>query len=90
LANRRLTKATTIKMAEDAIERRVDRYLHLVIGLVRATASKQSGIIAELTRLIDENQVKMIGPIRPELLSGYSDKRSCDMLRKKISYFPSQ
>jgi predicted nucleic acid-binding protein len=57
---------------------------------LRGASLKQSSIVEQLTRLIDENQVKLIGPIRQELLSGYSDKRSYDKLRKKISFFPNE
>jgi hypothetical protein len=57
---------------------------------LRGAPSKQTGVVEKLIRLIDENQVKLIGPIRQELLSGYSDKRSYDKLKKKISYFPNE
>ena len=57
---------------------------------LRGPNSKQTEIVEKLTRLIDENQVRIIGPIRQELLSGYSCKRSYDKLRKKISYFPNE
>jgi hypothetical protein len=57
---------------------------------LRGATPKQSDIVGQLTRLIDENQVKVIGPIRQELLSGYSDKRSYDKLRRKMSYFPNE
>lgn len=57
---------------------------------LRGATPKQSDIVEQLTRLIDENQVKVIGPIRQELLSGYSDKRSYDKLRRKMSYFPNE
>ena len=57
---------------------------------LRGAVSKQMDILEKLTRLIDENRVKIIGPIRQELLSGYSNKRSYDRLRKKISYFPNE
>lgn len=57
---------------------------------LRGATPKQTDITEKLTRLIDENQVKIIGIIRQELLSGYSDKRSYDKLRKKISYFPNE
>jgi hypothetical protein len=57
---------------------------------LRGPPSKQTEIVDQLTRLIDENQVRLIGPIRQELLSGYSDKRTYDKLRKKIGYFPNE
>jgi predicted nucleic acid-binding protein len=57
---------------------------------LRGASPRQSDVVGKLTRLIDENQVRIIGPIRQELLSGYSDKRIYDKLRKKISYFPNE
>lgn len=57
---------------------------------LRGSKSKHENVVNELTRLIDENQVRIIGLIRQELLSGYSDKRSFDKLRKKISYFTNE
>lgn len=52
---------------------------------VRETATAQ-----QLVQLIDESQVKMIGAIRQELLSGYSDKNSYEKLRQKLKYFPNE
>lgn len=57
---------------------------------LRGPTPKQIEIAKKLTRLIDENQVRIIGPIRQELLSGYSSKRSYDKLRKKLGYFPNE
>lgn len=57
---------------------------------LRGPTPKQTDIVEKLTRLIDENQVKIIGIIHQELLSGYSDKRSYEKLKKKISYFPNE
>ncbi len=37
----------------------------------------------EISRLIDENRVKIIGVIRQEVLSGYSDFQSYKELRDK-------
>jgi predicted nucleic acid-binding protein len=47
-------------------------------------------IAEQLTQLIDDNQVKIIGPIRQELLSGYSQKSAFDKLGQKLSYFPNE
>jgi hypothetical protein len=57
---------------------------------LRGASSDENSITDMLTRLIDDNQVKIIGPIRQEVLSGYSDKRSYEKLRKKLSYFPNE
>ena len=43
-----------------------------------------------LTRLIDENRAKIIGPIRQEILSGYSNRESFEKLRHKLNYFPNE
>lgn len=37
--------------------------------------------------LIAEQQVSLIGPIRQEILSGYSDFRKYQKLKEKLSYF---
>ena len=43
-----------------------------------------------LTKLIDENRAKIIGPIRQEVLSGYSEYEKYEELRKKLKYFPNE
>ena len=57
---------------------------------LRGEQPKNIDIAEQLTQLIDENTVKMIGVIRQEVLSGYSDKSSFDGLRQKLSYFPNE
>lgn len=57
---------------------------------LRGKTPKESSIAEQLTQIIDDNQVKIIGPIRQELLSGYSDKNKFDQLRGKIQYFPNE
>jgi hypothetical protein len=47
-------------------------------------------VAERLTQLIDNNQARLIGPIRQEVLSGYTDKNSFDRLRQKIAYFPNE
>ena len=54
------------------------------------TSPREATIAEQLTQLIDENQVKIIGAIRQELLSGYTDKNSYDKLRQKLKYFPNE
>ena len=41
----------------------------------------------ELARLINDHQALIIGPIRQEILSGYSDRQQFTVLREKLSYF---
>lgn len=57
---------------------------------LRGRTPKETSIAAQLTQIIDDNQVKIIGPIRQELLSGYSDKSKYDKLRQKLQYFPNE
>lgn len=57
---------------------------------LRGLSPKETTIAERLTQLIDDNQAKVIGPIRQELLSGYSKKSNYDSLRKRLSYFPNE
>ncbi len=57
---------------------------------LRGTTPKETAVAERLSQLIDENQVRIIGPIRQELLSGYTDKNSFEKLRQKIQYFPNE
>ena len=57
---------------------------------LRGGATTDSAVAGELVQLIDDNQVKIIGAIRQELLSGYSDKQSYDKLKAKLQYFPNE
>ncbi|QUY41259.1 PIN domain-containing protein [Acaryochloris marina] len=57
---------------------------------LRCSSADETSIAKQLTRLIDENQVKIIGAIRQELLSGYTDKSRYEKLRQKLKYFPNE
>lgn len=57
---------------------------------LRGKTPKEKSVADTLARLIDENRAKMIGPIRQEVLSGYSDKTSYEKLRSKLVYFPNE
>ncbi|MES9904186.1 MAG: PIN domain-containing protein [Sedimenticola sp.] len=57
---------------------------------LRSNAPKETVVAEQLSQLIDDNHVRIIGPIRQELLSGYSDKNSFERLRQKIKYFPNE
>ena len=59
------------------------------LALSRETAENQK-IIQELTSLIQENRAKIIGLIRQEILSGYSDLNRYEKLRNKLEYFPNE
>ena len=56
---------------------------------MRGSSPGEANIAEQLTPLIDDNQVKIIGPVRQELFSGYSDNSSYDKLRQKLQYFPN-
>ncbi|PWQ95043.1 type II toxin-antitoxin system VapC family toxin [Leucothrix pacifica] len=57
---------------------------------LRGDTPKNIDIAEQLSQLIDENTVRIIGAIRQEVLSGYSNKNSFENLRKKLSYFPNE
>ena len=57
---------------------------------LRGSTPRQVRVAERLTQLIDENQVRIIGAIRQELLSGYTDKNSYEKLRQKLTYFPNE
>ena len=47
-------------------------------------------VAQELMSLIDDGRAKIIGVIRQELLSGYSDEQRYENLRKRMSWFPNE
>ena len=57
---------------------------------LRSKNRKEITVAEQLTQLIDSNRARIIGPIRQELLSGYTDKNSFERLRQKINYFPNE
>ncbi len=57
---------------------------------LRSCTPKEVSVAERLSRLVDDNQVCVIGPIRQELLSGYTDKNSFERLRQKLVYFPNE
>ncbi|TQV65677.1 PIN domain-containing protein [Exilibacterium tricleocarpae] len=57
---------------------------------LRGSTSRETSVAERLTQLIDDNRVKIIGSIRQELLSGYTDKNSYEKLRQKLTYFPNE
>ncbi len=56
----------------------------------RSKTSREKNVANELTKLIDENRAKIIGPIRQEVLSGYSKYADYEKLRNKLQYFPNE
>ena len=57
---------------------------------LRGKTPRNKKVAEELTRLINENRAKIIGLIRQEVLSGYSDFSRYEKLRNKLRYFPNE
>lgn len=57
---------------------------------LRGKKIKEVEVAQQITQLIDENRAKIIGPIRQEVLSGYSDPVRYEKLRSKLQYFPNE
>lgn len=53
-------------------------------------ANRESPITERLSQLIDDAKVRIIGPIKQELLSGYSHKKDYEQLRQRLKYFPNE
>jgi predicted nucleic acid-binding protein len=57
---------------------------------LRGKSSRDRKVTDELTALIKENRAKIIGLIRQEILSGYSDLARYEKLRNKLRAFPNE
>jgi hypothetical protein len=57
---------------------------------LRGKQSRDLNISKTLSNLIYAEKVKIIGPIRQELLSGYSDINQFTKLKDKLAYFPNE
>ncbi|MDJ0574827.1 MAG: PIN domain-containing protein [Xenococcaceae cyanobacterium MO_234.B1] len=57
---------------------------------LRGKTSRDREVTDELTSLIKENRAKIIGLIRQEILSGYSDLARYEKLRNKLRAFPNE
>lgn len=56
----------------------------------RGKRPREARVAREIANLIDEHRAKIIGTIRQEVLSGYSDIQSYTALRDKLGYFPNE
>jgi predicted nucleic acid-binding protein len=56
---------------------------------LRGKSPRDISVSNKLTALIHTEKVKIIGPIRQELLSGYSDFNQYKKLKDKLQYFPN-
>jgi len=54
---------------------------------LRTPNNKYQDEIDQLTSLIRDQRALIIGPIRQEILSGYSDLRKFKKIKEKLSYF---
>jgi predicted nucleic acid-binding protein len=54
---------------------------------LRSKNTKYQTEIDALTSLIRDQRALIIGPIRQEILSGYSDLRKFNIIKEKLSYF---
>lgn len=54
---------------------------------LRTRHKKYQAEINEITALIKNQRALIIGPIRQEILSGYSDLKKFNKLKEKLSYF---
>jgi hypothetical protein len=57
---------------------------------LRGKKPKEVNVAEQIAQLIDENRAKIIGPIRQEVLSGYSDTSQYEKLRSRLQYFPNE
>lgn len=57
---------------------------------LRGKEPKNIAIAKQLTNLIHENRAKILGSIRQELLSGYSNLNQYKKLRDKMFWFPNE
>ena len=56
---------------------------------LRGKSPRDISVSEELTKLIYSEKAKIIGPIRQEVLSGYSDIKQYNKLKDKLMYFPN-
>lgn len=57
---------------------------------LRRKNTSETKVAEEISSLIDENRAKIIGLIRQEVLSGYSDFHRYIKLRDKLRFFPNE
>ncbi len=57
---------------------------------LRGKSPRDISVSEELKRLIYSEKARIIGPIRQEVLSGYSDIKQYNKLKDKLMYFPNE
>jgi predicted nucleic acid-binding protein len=58
------------------------------LALRRKTSSHENVISRELEELVQEGRVRLIGPIRQEILSGIRDQNQFEILKTRLRAFP--
>jgi len=58
------------------------------IALRRKVGSQEQSLVKELEELIQEARVRIIGPIRQEILSGVKDQKQFELLKVRLRAFP--
>lgn len=58
--------------------------------VLRGKTLRDTEIAKELTLLIQSEKVKIIDPIRQEVLSGFSNFKQYTKLKEKLIYFPNE
>ena len=62
----------------------------VIWSLALRRSAPQDDVALELTGLIEDQRVVMLGPIRQELLSAYSDEEQFERLRARLHYFDNE
>ena len=57
---------------------------------LRGKTPRDKAITAKLTAVINAGSAQLIGPIRQELLSGYSDRNQFLKLKAQLEHFPEE
>jgi len=58
------------------------------LALRRKTGAQEDFIVKKLQELIQETRVRIIGPIRQEILSGIKDQKQFELLKTRLRAFP--
>lgn len=56
---------------------------------LRGKIPKEKKVAKQLAQFIEENRARIIGPIRQEVLFGYSNHQHYEQLKNKLRYFPN-
>ena len=59
-------------------------------SLALRRANPNETVCRELTSLIEDQRIALLGPVRQEVLSGYSDEKMFERLRSHLSHFENE